>query len=320
MLFKRKRKNRRHTRGYVLDVKLSASQRRETRLRRLTLFLGTALILLLTLFISWRGGEMLLRHFVYENRAFAISTVEVETDGVLSAEQIRTWAGVKAKDNLLALDLARVERDLKLVPAIESVVVERVLPRTLRLRVTEREPVAQVVLAQLRAGGAYDGGVYTLDGAGYFMFPVDAPQRAVPAAQTNEHLPIITGIPARDIRPGKQAGSPQVVACLGLIQAFERSPMIGVVDLKQINVATPGVLVVTTGQGNEVSFGLVDFDTQLRRWRLVHEQAQRFGKHITALDLAVANNAPMLWTDASGIAPLPPPKPHKASRYKKKHV
>ena len=320
MLFKRKRKNRRHSRGYVLDVKLSASQRRENRLRRLILFLGTSLIVLLTLFISWRGGEMLLRHFVYENRAFAINKVEVETDGVLSFEQIRTWAGVREKDNLLALDLARVERDLKLVPAIESVVVERVLPRTLRLLVTEREPVAQVVLTQLRAGGAYDGGVYTLDASGCFMFPVDAAQRAIPAVQTNEHLPIITGIPARDIRPGKQVESPQVIAALGLIQAFERSQMVGLVDLKRIDVATSGVLVVSTGQGNELSFGLLDFDTQLRRWRLVHDQAQRFGKHITALDLAVANNAPMLWTDASGIAPLPPPKPHKASRYKKKHV
>lgn len=320
MLFKRKRKNRRHSRGYVLDVKLSASQRRETRLRRLTLFLGTSFILLLTLFVSWRGGEMALRHFVYENRAFAIDRVEVETDGVLSAEQIRTWAGVKPKDNLLALDLVRVERDLKLVPAIESVVVERSLPRTLRLRVTEREPIAQVVLTQLRSGGAYDGGIYTLDASGCFMFPVDATQRAVPVVQTNEHLPIIAGIPARDIRPGKQAESPQVLAALELIRAFERSPMAGLVDVKQIDVATAGALVLTTGQGNEVTFGLVNFDAQLQRWRLVHDQSLRFGKHVNALDLAVANNAPMLWTDISGITPPPPPKPLKASRYKKKHV
>src|SRR5688572_7494794 len=173
MLFKRKRKNRRHSRGYVLDVKLSATQRRENRLRRLTLFLGTALILFGTLFIVWRGGEMLLRHFVYENRAFSIQSLQIETEGVLSAEQIRTWAGVRPKDNLLALDLARVERDLKLVPAIGAVVVERVLPRTLRIRVTEREPIAQVLFSQLRSGGAYEGGVYTLDENGYFMFPVE---------------------------------------------------------------------------------------------------------------------------------------------------
>src|SRR5438552_11491148 len=95
----RKRKNRRLTRDYVLDVKLSASQRRQNRLRRLTLFLGTLLILVLTLCITWRGAELLLRRFVLENPAFAIRTLRIETDGVLSTEQLRTWAGVKLGDN-----------------------------------------------------------------------------------------------------------------------------------------------------------------------------------------------------------------------------
>jgi len=96
--------------------------------------------------------------------------------------------------------------------------------------------------------------------------------------------------------------------------------MAGVVDLKQIDVATPGALVVTTGQGNELTFGLSDFGAQLRRWWLVHDYSQRFGKHINALDLMVANNAPLLWTDASGIIPPPAPKRPKISPYKKKHV
>ena len=320
MFFKRKRRNRRHTRGYVLDVKLSASRRRETRLRRLTLFLGSSLILFLTVFIVWRGGEFLLRRFVYENPAFAIRALQIETDGVLSTEQIRTWAGVRMGDNLLALDLARVERDLKLVPAIESVSLERVLPGGLRVCVTEREPIAQVILPQARAANGYEGGVYTLDVSGHFMFPIEAVQRTTPAVQTNDHLPIIVGIPARDVRPGRQSETPQVLAALALVRDFERSPMAGLVDLKQIDVATPGALVVTTGQGNELTFGLSDFDAQLRRWRLVHDYAQRFGKHITALDLMVANNAPMLWTDVSGITPPPAPKRPKNSLYKKKHV
>jgi len=320
MFFKRKQRNRRHTRGYVLDVKLSASQRRETRLRRLTLFLGSSFILFLTVFIVWRGGELLLRRFVFENPAFAIGALQIETDGVLSTEQIRTWAGVRTGDNLLALDMARVERDLKLVPAIESVSLERALPGTLRVRVTEREPIAQVILQQVRAANGSEGGVYTLDANGYFMFPIETVQRTTPAVQTNDHLPIITGIPARDVRPGRQSQTPQVLAALALVRDFERSPMAGVVDLKQIDVATPGALVVTTGQGNELTFGLSDFGAQLRRWWLVHDYSQRFGKHINALDLMVANNAPLLWTDVSGITPPPAPKRPKVSPYKKKHV
>lgn len=321
MFFNRKRRNRRLSRDHVLDVKLSASQRHRFRVRRVVVGLGSALILFLTLFLGWHGGELAVRHFVYQNPAFGIRILRIDTDGVLSSEQIRTWAGVKYNDNLLALDLARVERDLKLVPAIESVVVERALPRTLSIRVTEREPIAQVLLPAPLPASNQRGGAYTLDASGYFMFPVDSSQRLVPAAPGNiDHLPVLTGIPSRDIRPGKQSDAPQVRAALGLIRAFERSPMAGLVDLKQVEVSVPGTLVVTTWQGNEVTFGLQDPDAQLRRWRLVHDHAQRFGKHITALDLGVANNSPLLWTDLSGAEPPPAPKPVKASPYRKKHV
>lgn len=320
MLFKRKRRNRRHSRGYVLDVKLSASKRRENRLRRLTLVLGSFLVLFFTAFVLWRGGNIAIQHFIYENPAFAIRVVDLETDGVLSNEQLRSWAGVRLNDNLLALDLARVERDLKLVPAIESVVVERVLPSGLRIRVTEREPIAQVVLPQFEASPHGSTGVYTLDESGCFMFPVEATQRAVPAAQTNDHLPLITGIPARDVRPGRQSETPQVLAALALVAEFNRSQMSGLVDLKQVDVSTPGVLAVTTVQGNALTFGLTDFEAQLKRWRLVHDYAQHVGKLITVLDLSVANNAPMLWADLAGTVPPPQPKPPKNSPYRKKHV
>src|SRR6185436_6276321 len=104
---------------------------------------------------------------------------------------------------------------------------------------------------------------------------------------TNDHLPIISGIALRDVRPGRATDSLQVRAAVALVQAFDRSPMMGLVDLKQIDVGTPGVLVVTTAQGNQVTVGLSDFDLLLRRWRTVHEHALRFGKHIVALDLAV---------------------------------
>ena len=85
--------------------------------------------------VVWKGSELLLRQYAYENPTFAIQHLDIETDGVLSREQIQTWAGVRLQDNLLALNLARVKRDLELVPAIEAVAVERVLPRGLRIRV-----------------------------------------------------------------------------------------------------------------------------------------------------------------------------------------
>jgi cell division septal protein FtsQ len=189
----------------------------------------------------------------------------------------------------------------------------------LRIRVAEREPIARVVFPVLKPGGSTENGTYLVDANGYFMFPIEAAQRASPAPSGDEHLPVLTGIPLRDVRPGRAVDASQARAALGFIQAFQRSPMLGLVDVREIEVGQPGVLVVTTVQGSSVTFGLSDFARQLDRWRLVVEQARRQGKHIAALDLAVANNSPMTWVDAAGLS-TPPPKPVKPSPYKRKHV
>ncbi len=316
MFLRRKYRNRRHWRGHVLDVKLSSSQRREHRTRRLMwLFVGSA-IFFGAVYGGWRGIGALIERYVYNNDAFAITRLEIETDGVLAPEQLRSWAGVRPKANLMRLDLARVKRDLEMAPAIESVAVERALPGTLRIHVTEREPIAQVLL--VRQDGS-PGGRYTLDANGHFMFPIEPAQRAIPPAQTNDALPELLGMQPQDVRPGRTTEAPQVHAALALVRAFNRSPMLGIVDIKLIDTRQAGVLVLTTRQGNEVTFGLGDFEPQLRRWRIVSDHASRFGRHITGLDLAVGNNCPMQWIDAAGVPPTPP-RPLKPSAYRKKHV
>src|SRR5687767_7594465 len=133
MWFRRKPKNRRFERRRVLDVKLRSSQRRQLRFRRFTLLTGCILMTAIGGFGLWRGAEWGLRRLLYENSAFAIHHLDVDTDGAIAREQIRRWAGVKLEDNLLALDLERVKRDLELVPVIHSAAVERLLPHTLRI-------------------------------------------------------------------------------------------------------------------------------------------------------------------------------------------
>src|SRR5262249_46454454 len=134
--------------------------------------------------------------------------------------------------------------------AIEFVVVERMLPRTLSIKVTEREPVAQFSFPNAKHGGGRGPGIFTIDANGYFMFPIEPSQRSTPSAQTNDHLPLIVGVPARDVRPGRKTESSQVRLGLDLLRALERSSMASVVDVKQVDVTIPGVVVVTTAQGN----------------------------------------------------------------------
>src|SRR5262245_53668641 len=107
MFFNRKRRNRRHWRVHVLDVKLSTSQRREHRTRRLVWLLVGSAIFFGAVYGGWRGIGALIERWVYNNEAFALTKLEIETDGVLAAEQLRSWAGVRPNANLMRLDLAR---------------------------------------------------------------------------------------------------------------------------------------------------------------------------------------------------------------------
>jgi cell division septal protein FtsQ len=221
--------------------------------------------------------------------------------------------------NLFALDLAQVRRDLLLVSLIQSVSVERVLPHTLRIRVTEREPLAQISVLRPKPDGRIQTVVHQVDAEGWVMVPMEPPQRAAQTAQPNEDLPLISGLNANEVQAGHRIDSPQLKAALELLTAFEHSPMQGQTELKRIDISSPGVIVATTDQGSIITFGLSDMDQQLRRWQQIFISAQKLGKGIATLDLAISNNIPASWLEASAL-PAPNLKLSKPLRTKKKHV
>jgi cell division septal protein FtsQ len=309
----RRPKNRRLDRKQLLDVKIRSSQRRRDQWRRLTMLGLTAACVVLGLVGIWRGAEYLGRLWFTANPAFAIHNLEVQTDGVIALEQIRSWAGVKLNDNLFALDLSRIKRDLECVPMIESALIQRIPPHTLRIVVTERQPVAQV---RLPASESQTNPLrYWLDAKGYVMYPLEGFQLSNPAL-TNRQLPWLDGVPLNVLRFGQVVDLPGVQAALQLIQAFERSPMLGLVSIEQIDVSKAGLLHARTTQGTEVIFGLQDFARQLRRWRAIHDYGLSTGRHLAWVDLSVTNNVPARWADAgppvipSPAHPLQPKKPH----------
>jgi len=161
--------------------------------------------------------------------------------------------------------------------------------------------------------------VFQVDAQGYVMLPLASHQRSGPPPPGGEQYPIIGGLDATDVRPGRRIELPQVQAALQLILAFDRSPMAGLADLKRIDVSSPEVLIVSTGQGSEVAIGPVDIEHQLLRWREIYDCGAKLNHAIATLDLAVTNNLPARWLEAS-VATLPPPKAVKPPHTRKKHV
>jgi cell division septal protein FtsQ len=200
---------------------------------------------------------------------------------------------------------------------IQSVSVERVLPHTLRIRVTEREPLAQVCVLKPASSGGIERAIFQLDAEGSVIVPLEPRQRTIPPNQALDPLPLIQGVNPNEIQAGRRIELRQVRAALDLLVAFERSPMQGSVEVKSIDIASPEVLIVTTTQGSQITFGLVDLDRQLRRWRSVFTLGQQSNKAIANLDLAVTNSIPVVFQDA---ALLPPSSPRPVKQLKRKHV
>jgi hypothetical protein len=110
-----------------------------------------------------------------------------------------------------------------------------------------------------------------------------------------------------------------VKAALQFLTAFQQSPMAAFTDLKNIDVSAPEILVVTTVQGSEITFGLTELDQQIARWHSIFDMGQRIGKAIATLNLAIPNNIPARWLEASSV-PATPPKALKPYHSKKRHV
>ncbi len=311
MWFRRAPRNRRLARENVLEVKLRTQEVRAARLRLAATALSVALGTVVGLFLLWRAGEWVLDRCVFGNPAFAIRELDIQTDGVLSRDTLRRWSGVKPGENLLALDLNRVKRDLELVPLIGSASIHRVPPGTLRIRVAERVPVASVRLLQLQPAGGVDTVTYYLDATGHVLEVAPNAEPALKQFFLGANLPHLVGVDGNWLRPGRATESPSVRAALRLLTAFTASPMYGAADPVSVDVSRPDALEVTTAQGSRVTFGLDSPELQLARWWRVHQFASRQGKVIQTLDLSVTNNAPAVLLDASTApdGPLPPAKP-----------
>lgn len=320
MWFKRKTsKNRRLHQHNVLDVKLRSDTVRASRVRLARVSLVVLFGTFLGLYLLWKVGELALNSFVYENQDFAVELIDAQTDGKIAPDQLRRWTGVKLGSNLIGLDLSTVKRNLEMVSVIDSVSVERVLPHTLKVRVTERDAIAQVNVPRADPGGGISVAVFQLDTDGVVMQPLDPRVCAVPLAEVNSQLPLIGGLNYFQLQAGRRIEQAQVQAALRLIAAFDRSPMAALVDLQRVDVSQPRVIIATTGQGSEVTFSLDNVDHQLQRWQQIYNLGAQQQRTIASADLAVANNVPVRWMTASA-APVATPKAVKPLKTRRKNV
>lgn len=174
---------------------------------------------------AWAGYR-----FVTTSPRFAVTTIEVNGNTVLSDEQIMSVLPARVGDNVFATSLDEVVAELRLNPWIASAEAHRVLPHTLVVEVREHVPAAVVQL----------GGLYLVDTDGHPF------KKAELGGTTDDGagLPIITGLDRTSYVADPAGTSAQVRAALAALTRWRSEaerPSIG-----EVHLGTQGALTLVT--------------------------------------------------------------------------
>lgn len=293
MFWGNKQKNNRSKKHNVLAVKRRSDKVRAERLRLFTSVLTTTFLVSMVLLLFWRGGQILLDRILFENEFFSIRKLVVRTTGTLDPAYLARWGEVQRGDNLLAVDLGRIKNDIERIPLVEAVMVERVLPDTLRIRIKERVPKARAQVHLLDQN--YKKVFFYFDESGH-VIPEMEPAAFLKQSEPDwNRLPLVLGAPGEQLRPGGRVQSAPFRACLEFIREFEKSSMDHLVRLEFVDISHPHVLTISTHTGSRITLGFQDLPWQIYRWQLVHEDAMANNRHILTLDLSIKRNPPVRW-------------------------
>lgn len=170
------------------------------------------------------------------------SVVGVDLDvrglAIVEKEQIRQAAGIADTSVLATLDLLAIKEKILQNPFIRDVELMRDPPRTLRVRVTERRPIAMLINVQM--------GDWLLDEDG-FVLP---PQRGTRSLAAQD-LPVITGADGTlgRLAPGVRVLERRVQRGLQVLRDIRAIDAKLLHLFSEIHLAQPRDLVLYTMEG-----------------------------------------------------------------------
>jgi cell division protein FtsQ len=216
--------------GGSASVRPPALRRLAGKLRQLAslgqLVLGLAFVLASSGAVAWGA-----RRYLVTSPRFALRTLQVDGNVRLSPQEVAERGGLRLGDNVFALDLAEVERSLANEPWIANVRVQRKLPGSVIVAVTEHDPLALVSLQSE-------------------LFLVSRAGRVFKQADPNDplDLPVITGIDVRDVASDREGVEKEVQRALDVIDELGKSPLGQRFPVQEIHLERDGSLQAIVGR------------------------------------------------------------------------
>ncbi len=191
--------------------------------------------------------------WVYSSDLFRVTSIEVDPTTHLTRETILALAKVPEGATLLRFPADEVASRISADPWVASVAVSRVFPSGMRIRVTERVPIAVV-----DAGDAF----MLIDGQGMVI--------ATATVDATASVPVISRVPGLDLKPGRRTVSEPLLNAIAILSGISRelAAMVVGVDAESVDGAallTASRVEIVIGQADDKENPLATKDSIARR-------------------------------------------------------
>lgn len=256
--------SRTRTRKQYAKTKVS----KETAARRSALvFAGVVLSVVLLVAVFWLLSYS-LSFFFSRNPQFELKDILVTSDGRLSPSKLKEYAALRSGVNLFEVDFDELRANLESVPLVESVQIQRRLPDTLFVRVTERVALAQVSW-KWRA----------------MPFLVDRHGKVLPVTRSGRSLPMIEGVRIEKLCPGDSIEDEGVLYVLSLLAECDALRLSTMIKFERFDLRYPDYITATLSSGIAVRFPRHSGRAKLIRLARVLGEARDTGRLLKTIDL-----------------------------------
>lgn len=250
------RSKRRHVLHGEMLLDREQEQRQETRRRRIRWWRIGFVVLML--------GVIAGMISLYFSPALRVENVQVSGADVVSEQDVLDMVDVKG-DSMLRVDTGAIADEIRTLPMVNDVSVERAWPKTIRIRISERV-----------AWGYWKSGqnLYPIDVEGLVLEGVTPPEGATVIEDTD---------PAASISPGDYVDQDAVFLAQVLLKRVPEtvSPAVGAIEY-----SSETGLSLQTSAGYRVVIGdSQNFDYKLSVWKALEAELGPEGMAGHVLDL-----------------------------------
>ncbi|MGH2734603.1 MAG: cell division protein FtsQ/DivIB [Actinomycetota bacterium] len=249
------------------DPRISRRRRAVARSRRRKIFTRVAVLL----------GMGALLWLCFFSPLLSVRSVVVAGASHTTPDAVARVAGLDQSDNILLLSTEDVARNVRSLPWVKKVTVDRKLFGSVKIRVVERRPAMILSLGAAR---------WTVDGTG----------RVLEAGAAEGDLPVLAGAEVSDVEPGRAVASAEVA---GALSAYSSMPRALRSQVEAVFAPTIERLTFAMTDGIQVRYGAAEqHESKNEVLRILLPRLRREGRTTAYVDVrvpqspAVSNRAP----------------------------